>query len=112
MGTAEQIREVLNEIVDPCSAAAHAPIGLVDMGIVADVRVSPDQVEVDLLPTFAGCLYIAMFIDQIERRLLALDCGQVTVNLLTDTWTEENIAAPHRKRLADMRTRTRLRAAH
>ena len=37
--TAEEVRALLNAIVDPCSLAAGAPAGIDEMGLVRDVEV-------------------------------------------------------------------------
>jgi ring-1,2-phenylacetyl-CoA epoxidase subunit PaaD len=47
----DRVREALAGVRDPEIPACS----IVDLGMVEDVRVSSDAVEVDLLPTFVGC---------------------------------------------------------
>jgi len=35
------VRAVLNQIIDPCSRVAGAPVGLVDMGLIRRLTVTP-----------------------------------------------------------------------
>lgn len=96
------VRAVLNEIVDPCSDSSGTPIGLVDMGIVAAVDVDGGAVSVELLPTFAGCMFIPSFEDEIERRVGALEwCDGITVTLASasEIWDETRMAESARERL-------------
>ena len=106
-----EVREVLNGVVDPCSAAARSPTGLVDMGIVAGVEHVSGDVVVRLLPTFAGCMFVSLFADQAEQRIGALPwCRSVRVETVADElWTEERMAPAARERLE--RRRRRLREA-
>jgi metal-sulfur cluster biosynthetic enzyme len=90
----------LDEIVDPCSAAAGTPAGLVEMGIVDAVAIDGVDVTVTLLPTFAGCLFAGLFAGEAERRIRALPwCERVRVELVGDRiWTEERMSRALRER--------------
>ena len=104
------VREVLNQIVDPCSAASATPIGLVDMGIVDRVDVAEGDVRVALLPTFAGCLFVGMFRAGIEERVLDLDwCTSVDVEILhaPTYWDESLMSEDARRRLHERRVALR-----
>jgi metal-sulfur cluster biosynthetic enzyme len=108
-----ELREVLNTIVDPCSAAARSPTGLVDMGIVDGIEQADGEVVVRLLPTFAGCLFAALFADEAEQRIAALPwCRSVRVETVADdVWTEERMAPAARARLEHRRSALRRAAA-
>lgn len=112
MSRREQVVTRLNAIADPCSCATGEPIGIVDMGIVRDIRVTGDRVEIDILPTFPGCLYVGMFEHEAEQRLLALPwCAGVTVRQVSsgdDVWSEARMAPAARERLAQRRAERRL----
>lgn len=64
-----EVRAALNEIIDPCSAAAGTPLGLVDMGIVRDVAVDGSTLRIELLPTFPACRFVPIFEAEIRKRL-------------------------------------------
>ena len=75
----------LADVHDPCSVARGTPIGLPDMGLVADVTsastVAGLAVTVRLRLTAPGCLYFSHFETEVRRRVLALpNVAQVTVD--------------------------------
>ena len=47
----QRIWEVLGQIPDPEIPA----ISLVDLGVIGEVRIDPEAIHVELLPTFFGC---------------------------------------------------------
>jgi metal-sulfur cluster biosynthetic enzyme len=104
-----ELLAVLDGIVDPCSAAARVPAGLVEMGIVERAHEADGHVEVILLPTFAGCLHVALFAAEIERRVGALAwCRSVRVRTTADElWTEARMSPALRRRLAERRDAAR-----
>jgi metal-sulfur cluster biosynthetic enzyme len=82
------------------------PIGIDDMGIVEDVRITGDRVEVVLLPTSPHCLFLGLFEEEIEARVGALPWVDVVSVRLTDgeeIWSEERMARGARQRLARRR---------
>jgi metal-sulfur cluster biosynthetic enzyme len=108
----EQVRRVVNEIVDPCSVAAGTPAGLVDMGIVESVDVTGSTVRVRLLPTSPACLVIGALGAEIEARVGALDWCSGAVAELADgdlVWDEERLAPAVRERLLERRAAVRRR---
>ena len=81
-----QVRAALNEIVDPCSAAAGAPAGLVDMGLVRRIEVRAGRtgarIDVVLGLTEPTCLMGFPFLRSARERLSALpEVEQVEVSL-------------------------------
>ncbi len=111
MNRRDQVIAALDEIVDPCSAAAGVPAGLAAMGIVDAVAIEGGSVTVRLLPTFAGCLFAGLFADEAERRIGALDwCQAIEVELAGDAvWTEERMSPVLRRRRAQLRRQLQLR---
>jgi ring-1,2-phenylacetyl-CoA epoxidase subunit PaaD len=79
----------LREIPDP----EIPTISLVDLGIVHRVDVGPDQVRVELLPTFTGCPALEMMRAGVEQRLSSL-APEVDVRFTsTIPWTSDRITA-------------------
>jgi len=105
MNRRDQVIAALDEIVDPCSAAAGMPAGLAAMGIVDAVAVEGGSVTVRLLPTFAGCLFAGLFADEAERRIGALAwCDGIAVELAGDAvWTEDRMSPALRRRREGLR---------
>lgn len=108
------VQRLLDEIVDPCSVAAGASIGLVAMGIVDAVEIIGDVARIRLQPTFPGCLYTGVFAGEIERRLGELRwLRRADVDIVTDgpIWDEDRIAPDARRRLEEARADRRRRLA-
>lgn len=107
---AAEVREVLNAIVDPCSAAMAEPIGIADMGLVEDIRVDGGRVDVVLVPTSPHCLFVALFEDELEKRLSALPWVEtvgVELDEGTIIWDERRMTEATRERLARRRSALR-----
>ena len=59
--------EVLGRVPDP-----EVPVlSVVDLGIVRDVRITTDAVEVDVTPTYSGCPAMRVIEEEIEGALMA-----------------------------------------
>jgi metal-sulfur cluster biosynthetic enzyme len=109
--TADDIRARLNEIADPCSIAAGAPAGLVEMGLVRDVTVrdAPDGavVRVRIGLTEPGCMMGASFVVRTRECLEGLPgIACVDVELEHDCdWTPRDLDPGYASRLQTMRAR-------
>jgi ring-1,2-phenylacetyl-CoA epoxidase subunit PaaD len=92
---ADDVWRALAQIADP-----EIPvISIVDLGVIADVRVDGRDVEIDFAPTFMGCPALDAMRSQIEEAVRALD-AQPDVNvLLDDSWSTDRITAEGRERL-------------
>ena len=91
----EDLWRALAEIPDP-----EIPvISIVDLGVVADVRVEGDRVEVDFTPTFMGCPALDTMRAQIENAIRTLG-GQPDVRVvLDDSWSTDRISAEGHEKL-------------
>ena len=112
--TADAIWKVLEAIVDPCSKAVGAPVGLVSMGLVLDVSVSgaPEAaiVNVQLGITEPGCMMQGIFSATADREIRELP-GVADVVVRIDhgyVWGPDDMAAEYRARLAKVRSERRL----
>src|SRR3712207_6399678 len=68
----DQVRARLNEVIDPCSAAAGARLSVLDMGLVRAIDIEGSQVTVCLRLTSPGCMMVPYFIREVEERIGAL----------------------------------------
>ena len=113
-GLEDRVRAALDAIVDPCSAAADVPAGLVEMGLVRDVEVTPGErggrrVSVVLAVTHPSCMMAPLFLRDAERAVGGL-AGVESVDVVLDAdfeWTEEDLADEYRSRLLASRARRR-----
>jgi ring-1,2-phenylacetyl-CoA epoxidase subunit PaaD len=91
------IRTALGSVKDP-----EIPVcSITDLGIVHDVRASDDSVEVDLLPTFAGCPALDVIREDVEAAVRALaPAADINVRFVTSPpWTTERISAEGKEAL-------------
>lgn len=106
--TEESVRLLLNGIVDPCSANIGAPAGLVDMGLVRSIAITPSLADNTLVDvtiilglTEPGCMMGYPFLRESEARVRALPgVGEVSVTLDTRSlWTEDDLDPDYRVKL-------------
>ena len=85
----ERVWEALGTVHDP----EIPPCSITDLGIVEDVRVAEDAVEVDLLPTFVGCPALDVIRDDVTMAVQAVAEGRaVRVRFLySPPWTSDRI---------------------
>lgn len=113
----ERVSEALNTIVDPCSITAGVPGGLVDMGLVRDLRIDelPDgghRVTLAVGVTEPTCVLLGSFIAEAQIRLRALDgVTAVDVRPAVFDWSEEDMDHDYMKRLNRHRQQERSRRA-
>jgi metal-sulfur cluster biosynthetic enzyme len=66
-----RVGELLNEVVDPCSVAAGAPAGLVDMGLIRELEVAEGdrglEVTVVVRVTHPSCMMAPIFLARVQR---------------------------------------------
>jgi len=94
--TAEAVREALTHVMDP-----EIPIiSVVDMGIIRDVEITPEGVNVTMTPTFSGCPALDVMRRDIEAAVRGLGVAQVTVRVdLAPAWSTEAISDEGREKL-------------
>lgn len=107
------IRTTLNTIIDPCSRAAGAPAGIVEMGLVRrlEVQHSPEgaSLRVVIGVTEPGCLMGAAFVNDASRILRALP-GVTEVQVSMDhafDWTPADLSPAYQAQLEQLRQRRR-----
>jgi len=75
-------------------------ISVVDMGIIADVRVEDRRVAVDMTPTFVGCPALDMIRENIALAVRAAGEVEVIVNVVFDPpWSSDRITEAGRRKL-------------
>jgi ring-1,2-phenylacetyl-CoA epoxidase subunit PaaD len=94
---ADSVWRALAEIPDP-----EIPvISIVDLGVVADVRVAGNRVEVDFTPTFMGCPALDTMRHQMEDAVRGLGAEPVVHVVLDDSWSTDRITPEGREKLRD-----------
>jgi metal-sulfur cluster biosynthetic enzyme len=89
----DRIWAALARVQDP-----ELPLGIVDLGLVYDVRIALPRVEVDLTHTALGCPAIEMMREDVTTALLALPgVADVDVRTVWDPpWTKARLTAKGR----------------
>ena len=106
----EEMRRELNAIIDPCSIAAGAPAGMIDMGLVREASLSRSsqhgyQAHVRISVTHPFCLMAGVFLNEVEKRLRSLpQIDQVDASIDSSTmWRPEMMTPEYRVQLAAVR---------
>jgi ring-1,2-phenylacetyl-CoA epoxidase subunit PaaD len=96
------IDEALRAVDDP----EYPGVSIVDLGLVAAVRIDGRRVEVDLIPTFSGCPALAMIAADVVSAVGQLESvDEVEVQFVADpVWSPERIAPAARRALAERYT--------
>jgi ring-1,2-phenylacetyl-CoA epoxidase subunit PaaD len=95
-----RVREALDSVHDPEIPACS----ITDLGMVERVAVTPDAVEIDLLPTFVGCPAKDLIGRDVDRAVRDVADGhEVRVRFVHDPpWTTDRITDAGRARLRDI----------
>ena len=77
-----EIRQVLREVIDP-----EVGIDIVDLGLIKEIIVSGDHVEIDMILTSKACPLVDHLSEQVKRKVLGVcGIGQVDVKVLDEPW--------------------------
>ena len=104
------IRARLETIIDPCSAAAGAPAGLISMGLVGDLNIEQGpagaHIDLTLFITEPGCMMGAVFQQTAQRELDSLPgVGSVEVRVdYAHVWDRDQMTPAYRRRLEEFRS--------
>ena len=87
--------EALSAVHDP----EIPPVSIADLGIVDRVRIGDGAVEIDLLPTFAGCPALDVIREDVERSVecVAGDRSVVVRFVYSPPWTSDRITPEGRE---------------
>lgn len=92
-----RVWEALAEVADPEIPA----VSIIDLGIVKDVHVDEDRVEVTCLPTFVGCPALEIIQEDIESAVRKIG-GVPDVRFVHQPpWSTERITDEGRRKLRD-----------
>jgi ring-1,2-phenylacetyl-CoA epoxidase subunit PaaD len=94
--TRDRVREVLRTVHDP----EIPTVSIVDLGVVERVAVTPDRIEVELLPTFVGCPALEVIRASVIAALDPLGYPASVEFTWRVPWTSDRITALGRERLA------------
>ncbi len=97
--TREAILAALEAVKDP----EIPTVSVVDLGLIYDVRVGDDIVEVDFAPTFVGCPALHVMEREIVERIQALGARRVQVRrIYRPPWTPDRMSERARQALREL----------
>lgn len=82
-----RVRDRLTAVIDPCSAAQGYDLDIVEMGLLADLRVEGGHVTVSLRLTSPSCMMVDRFVEQLDEQVGGLPDVR-SVSLETDAGLE------------------------
>jgi|TARA_B110000977_G_scaffold164584_1_gene211221 ring-1,2-phenylacetyl-CoA epoxidase subunit PaaD len=92
----ESIYQLLAQVPDP-----EIPVvNIIEMGMIRDVIVTPEKVEVFLCPTYSGCPAMDMIESMVKEKLSAFGALNVLVTLVyKPAWTTDWMNAQTKEKL-------------
>ncbi len=98
MRTVDDIIQLLRQVKDP-----EVPVlDVVEMGMVREVRINGDTVEVDITPTYTGCPAMQVIEEQIQQTLQEAGIQEVAIRtVLHPPWTTEWMPESARRKLRE-----------
>ncbi len=82
MLTEEKIREALRPVIDP-----EIGMSVVDMGMIREVQIDGDRVEVKMVLTAPFCPLAGMITEQVRQAAASVEgVAEATVTLLDEPW--------------------------
>lgn len=94
----ENIWQILSTVTDP-----EVPVlTILDLGIVRDVKINDDEVEIIITPTYTGCPAMDMISMNIKLALLEHGFKKVKItSILSPAWTTDWMTDDGKKKLKE-----------
>jgi ring-1,2-phenylacetyl-CoA epoxidase subunit PaaD len=97
--TDADILSALNDVADP----EMPVVSIVELGIVRDVKIDGEHVEIVLAPTFSGCPALSAIQSSVREKVTGLGFNDVSVRLsFNPPWTTEWISESGRAKLNNL----------
>jgi ring-1,2-phenylacetyl-CoA epoxidase subunit PaaD len=92
----KNIRKILDQVADP-----EIPVlTIADLGIIRDVKLNGEEVEVVITPTYTGCPAMDMIAMQIKMALLENGYSKIKVtSVLSPAWTTDWMTEEGKRKL-------------
>lgn len=99
MPTEEEVEEQLKEVIDP-----ELDINIVDLGLVREIDIEDDKVDILMTLTTPGCPLHSVFDEMVRQEVGGLtDVNEVDVELTFEPrWTPEEMSDEARNEIGHM----------
>jgi len=96
MATKDQVYEALHDCYDP-----EIPVNIVDLGLIYDVEINEDKVNVKMTLTAPGCGMGAMIASEAQQKILQIPgVSEAKVDLVWDPpWDASRISEEAKQKL-------------
>jgi len=96
MATKDQVYEALHDCYDP-----EIPVNIVDLGLIYDVEINEDKVNVKMTLTAPGCGMGAMIASEAQQKILQIPgVSEAKVDLVWDPpWDASRISDEAKQKL-------------
>ncbi|MBK9533118.1 MAG: phenylacetate-CoA oxygenase subunit PaaJ [Chitinophagaceae bacterium] len=94
----KKIREILEQVTDP-----EIPVlTITDLGIVRDVKINGDEIEVVITPTYTGCPAMDMIAMNIKLALIENGYSNIKItSVLAPAWTTDWMTEDGKRKLKE-----------
>ena len=92
------IQEILNNVTDP-----EIPVlTITDLGIVRDVKINGDEIEIIITPTYTGCPAMDMIAMNIRLAMIENGYSKVKItSVLSPAWTTDWMSKEGKRKLKE-----------
>jgi len=98
MATQEEVYEVLRTCYDP-----EIPVNIVDLGLIYDVQIADQKVDVKMTLTARGCGMGGYIASEAEQKILELsDVQEAKVEVVWDPPWEPSMISPEARKMLGM----------
>ncbi|MFB6175107.1 MAG: metal-sulfur cluster assembly factor [Candidatus Nanohalobium sp.] len=99
MPTKEEVEEQLKEVIDP-----ELDINIVDLGLIREIDIEDDSVEILMTLTTPGCPLHSVFDEMVRQEVGGLtDINKVNVELTFEPrWTPEDMSDEARNEMGNI----------
>jgi ring-1,2-phenylacetyl-CoA epoxidase subunit PaaD len=87
--TKDEVLQWLEQVKDP-----EIPVlSLVDLGVITDIEINPNQINIEMTPTFVGCPAIHLMKEEIVQVIRSQGIKNVSVNIsFKKPWSSDMIS--------------------
>ncbi|MBK8609220.1 MAG: phenylacetate-CoA oxygenase subunit PaaJ [Chitinophagaceae bacterium] len=98
----EGLEEVIWKILEPVTDPEIPVLTIVDLGIIRDVKINGDEVEVIITPTYTGCPAMDMIAMNIKMALIENGYTKIKItSVLAPAWTTDWMSEDGKRKLKE-----------
>lgn len=94
----ERIKNILDNVMDP-----EVPVlSVIDLGIIRNIEINEEQVEITITPTYTGCPAMDVISLNIRLALIENGCRDIKITtILSPAWTTDWMTEKGKQRLKE-----------